>query len=312
MGMLVDGVWQSEDRRVTDEKGNFVRPVSPWRDWIEPGSNRFAPAADRYHLFVNAGCPWAYRTILYRELKGLTDLISISYTQPAVGSEGWTFGDSAEELLGARHIHDVYTAADDHFTGRCTVPVLWDKQDGTIVNNESADIIRMFDDAFADLTGDTHRFYPAEHAAEIDAWNEEIYTNVNNGVYRCGFARSQEAYNEAFDALFATLDRVDAHLANQRYLCGNTITEADWRLFATLVRFDVAYVGQFRCNRQRIADYEHLWPYTRDLYQQPGVAGTVSIDAIKGIYYGGRPPYILPRGPDVDFASPHDRASLSA
>ncbi|MEM7016878.1 MAG: glutathione S-transferase C-terminal domain-containing protein, partial [Pseudomonadota bacterium] len=262
-------------------------------------------------LFVNAGCPWAYRTVLYRSLKGLKDVISISYTQPAAGKEGWTFGNMPEPLLGARHIHDVYTAADKDFTGRCTVPVLWDKQAETIVNNESADIIRMLNNAFTDqLEDESQDYYPAALAGQIDQWNEEIYANVNNGVYRCGFAQSQEAYDAAFDRLFGSLDKIEQHLANNRYLCGDQITEADWRLFATLVRFDVAYYGQFRCNRNRIAEFENLWPYTRDLYQQPSVAETVDIEAIKGIYYGSRPPGILPKGPDIDFSLPHDREEL--
>ncbi len=252
--------------------------------------------------------PLAYRTILYRSLKGLDGIVSLSETRSAAGPEGWTFGDDPEPLLGARHMHDVYTAADPTFTGRCTVPVLWDFETETIVNNESADIIRMFDSAFDALPGVRPvRYYREPYQAEIDALNAEIYDNVNNGVYRCGFARSQEAYDEAFDALFATLDALDVRLEGQRYLCGPEITEADWRLFSTLVRFDVAYHGIFRCNRQRLADYDQLWPYARDLYQQPGVAETVDFQAIKGIYYGSRGLGILPRGPALDFAAPHDR-----
>jgi len=213
--------------------------------------------------------------------------------------------------LGARHMHDVYTAADANFTGRCTVPVLWDKTTHTIVNNESADIIRMFNSAFDDLPGvNPADYYPAALASQIDGWNERIYHAVNNGVYRCGFAQSQDAYDTAFTLLFDTLDELDELLAGQRYLCGSQVTETDWRLFATLVRFDTAYYGQFRCNRNRLVDFEHLWGYTRDLYQLPGVAETVDIAAIKGIYYGSRAPGVIPLGPMLDFSAPSQRLAL--
>ena len=308
MGMMIEGRWTSEEVARTSEGGAFERTASTFRSRIGDDDGRHPAEAGRYHLFVNAGCPWAYRTLLYRSLKGLTELIGVSLTAPAMGPEGWTFGAEPEPVLGAHHIHDVYRAGDATFTGRCTVPVLWDLDSGTIVNNESAEIIRMFDSAFDGLPGvSTQRYYREPFAAEIDALNDEIYANVNNGVYRCGFARSQAAYDEAFDALFGTLDALDARLAERRYLCGEEITEADWRLFSTLVRFDLAYHGAFRCNRQRLADYAHLWPYTRDLYAQPGVAETVDFDAIKGIYYGSRPPRILPRGPDIDWHAPHGR-----
>jgi putative glutathione S-transferase len=309
MGMLVDGQWQDQEVRRTNAEGAFVRNESPYRDVL--GSQRFPVEVDRYHLFVNAGCPWAYRTILYRSIKNLQPYLTMSYTLPAAGQQGWTFGAQGEPLLNAIHMHDVYTQANDDFTGRCTVPVLWDKKSHTIVNNESADIIRMFDSVFDDQQGvSPTQYYLPEHATEIDALNDEIYTTINNGVYRCGFSQSQAAYDEAFDLLFASLDQLDKRLAGQRYLCGALITEADWRLFATLVRFDVAYYGQFKCNLHRIVDYPNLWPYMRDLYQQPGVAETVDIGAIKGIYYGSRAPGILPKGPALDFAEPHGRASL--
>jgi putative glutathione S-transferase len=309
--MLIDGVWSEADQPRTGDSGEFVRPVSPYRHFISDGG-RFPAEAGRYHLFVNAGCPWAYRTLLYRSLKGLESVIGISFTQPAAGPEGWTFGEEPEGLLGARHVHDVYTAADPSFTGRCTVPVLWDRQARTIVNNESSDIIRMFNSAFDHIDGvNPVNYYPGELAEEIDGLNERIYADVNNGVYRCGFARSQAAYESAFDRLFQALDELDERLSGQRYLCGASITEADWRFFATLVRFDTAYYGQFRCNRTRLVEFEHLWPYTRDLYQQPGVAATVDIDAIKGIYYGSRPPHILPKGPMLDFGEIHGREKLS-
>jgi len=306
MGQLINGEWHAEDLPRSNASGEFQRVDSTFRDAL--GTDKFPAQADRYHLFVNAGCPWAYRTILYRSIKQLTELVSISFTRPAAGSEGWTFGEVAEPLLGARHMHDVYTAADANFTGRCTVPVLWDKQAHTIVNNESADIIRMFNDVFDVFPGVAPTdYYPVDLRQEIDELNERIYTDINNGVYRCGFARSQDAYDTAFDRLFNTLDELDSRLGGQRYLCGDAITEADWRLFCTLVRFDVAYHGQFRCNRSRLVEFDHLWPYCRDLYQTPGVADTVDIDAIKGIYYGSRPPGILPGGPTMDFAAPHGR-----
>ncbi len=305
--MLIDGRWSNEDLRRATAKGEFVRPESPFRDSI--GTKTFPAEPGRYHLFVNAGCPWAYRTILYRSIKGLSEQVSLSFTRPGAGAEGWTFGDNPEPILGALHMHDVYTAAAPDFTGRATVPVLWDLEQHTIVNNESADIIRMLNAAFDHFDGvNPANYYPDDLADEIDALNDKIYTNVNNGVYRCGFAQSQQAYDAAFDALFDCLDELDVRLASQRYLCGEAITEADWRLFATLIRFDTAYYGQFRCNRNLLTEFEHLWPYTRDLYQTPGVADTVDFDAIKGIYYGSRPPRILPKGPRIDFDAPHGRA----
>lgn len=306
MGMLIDGRWSNEEQPRNSTSGEFLRPVSPYRGTL--GSEEFPVEPNRYHLFVNAGCPWAYRTILYRALKQLDGLVGLSMTRAAAGAEGWTFGETPEPILGARHMHDVYTAADPTFTGRCTVPVLWDLRKATIVNNESAEIIRMFDSAFDGFTGvNPVHYYPAALAEEIDAVNAWVYDDVNNGVYRCGFARSQAAYDAAFDALFSALDRLDARLAGQRFLCGSRITEADWRLFSTLVRFDLAYHGQFRCNRNMLIEFEHLWPYTRDLFQQPGVAGTVDVAAIRGIYYGSRAPGILPRGPEPDFMAPHAR-----
>ena len=308
MGMLVDGKWSQQDLRRGNEKGEFIRPDSPFRDSIGETDGRFPTEPGRYHLFVNAGCPWAYRTILYRSIKRLSSIIGISFTQPAAGEEGWTFGAEPESLLGAQHIHDIYSQADPGFTGRTTVPVLWDKKTRAIVNNESADIIRMFNSIFDEFEEvSTADYYPSKLAAEIDELNAEIYDYVNNGVYRCGFAQSQAAYDAAFDLLFDMMDKLDQTLATRRYLCGETITEADWRLFATLVRFDTAYFGQFRCNRNRLVEFEHLWPYTRDLYQQPGVAETVDIAAIKGIYYGGRPPRIIPKGPEINFMAPHGR-----
>ena len=305
MGQLIKGVWYAEDRSRTNATGEFERKQSDYRSYL--GSEKYKAEAGRYHLFVNAGCPWAYRTILYRSIKNLSGLITMSYSRHAAGTEGWTFGEP-EPLLGAVHMHQVYTADNSSFTGRCTVPVLWDKESNSIVNNESADIIRMFNSAFDSISGvDQIDYYPEPLRARIDSLNEKIYENINNGVYRCGFSSSQQAYDDAFELLFDTLDELDDLLGNQRYLCGEMVTEADWRLFSTLVRFDLAYYGQFRCNRQQLKDYMNLWPYCRDLYQLPRVADTVDIDAIKGIYYGGRGAGVIPRGPVIDFEEPHNR-----
>lgn len=308
MGMLIDGSWSEQDQRIEPTSGAFVRPQSSFRAFVGAADGTYPAQPDRYHLFANAGCPWAYRALLYLGLKQLEPVLSVSLTQPAAGSQGWTFGQP-EALLGAVHMHQVYSAGQADFTGRVTVPVLWCKQTQTIVNNESADIIRMLNSAFNHCDGvNGDDYYPQALAEQIDAWNAKIYPAINNGVYRCGFARSQQAYDEAFDLLFATLDELDKHLADHRFLCGDRVTEADWRLFSTLIRFDLAYHGQFRCNRNLLQDFPNLWPYTRDLYQYPRVAQTVDIDAIKGIYYGSREPRILPRGPAVNFTEPSGRA----
>lgn len=308
MGMLIEGTWSDKDQPRASDSGAFVRPQSSFRSIIGGSDGVYPAEPNRYHLFANAGCPWAFRALLYRSLKQLEPLISLSLTQPAAGEQGWTFGEP-EPLLGAVHMHQVYTAGLADFTGRATVPVLWCKQTKTIVNNESADIIRMLNTAFDHCEGVAQDdYYPADLAPAIEAWNEKIYPNVNNGVYRCGFAQSQQAYEEAFDLLFATLDELDAHLADHRYLCGERVTEADWRLFSTLIRFDLAYHGQFRCNRTQLKDFANLWPYTRDLYQHPHVAQCVDLEAIKGIYYGSRAPGILPKGPALDFSEPSGRA----
>lgn len=310
MGQLIDGAWSREDRATHRADGSFARPESPWRREVTAdGRSGFRAEPGRYHLYVNVGCPWAYRTVLFRRLKGLEDVISLSCTNPAMGPEGWTFQDaegrSRDDFTGLAQVHQIYTAADPTFTGRVTVPVLWDEQTGTIVNNESSEIIRMLNGAFdawgrADLD-----YYPEPLRAEIDAINEVVYATVNNGVYRCGFAQSQDAYESAYDALFATLDDLESRLSRQRYLVGDGPTEADWRLFSTLLRFDLAYYGLFRCNRQRLVDFEHLWAYARDLYQHPGVAETVDFQAFKTIYWSRTG--VIPKGPDVDWEAPHGR-----
>ncbi|MEM7218048.1 MAG: glutathione S-transferase C-terminal domain-containing protein [Pseudomonadota bacterium] len=313
MGQLVAGQWTDEDQRGVDAHGRFVRPDSPWRRWVTTDADaEFPAAAGRYHLYVNVGCPWAYRAVLYRALKGLEDVISMSCTAPGMGREGWTFldpdsdGASRDDFTGHAHMHQVYSAADGDFTGRVTVPVLWDRERQTIVNNESSEIIRMLNSAFdAWAAHPDIDYYPEPLRPEIDAINERVYAALNNGVYRAGFARSQSAYEAACREVFAELDACEARLSRQRYLVGERITEADWRLFSTLLRFDLAYYPVFRCNLRRLVDYPNLWAYARDLYQQPRVAETVDWDAFKGIYWSRVG--MIPLGPDDDWHAPHGR-----
>ncbi len=313
MGLLVLGKWQDKDIPRSNADGSFARPDSSIRNWIGAADGRYPALPGRYHLFVNSGCPWAYRTILYRSIKHLDPIISLSNTAAAAGPQGWYFDPSPEPVLGTTHLHEVYSQADSTFTGRVTVPVLWDMHSGTIVNNESADIIRMMNSAFDGQAGVAqHNYYPEALQNEIEVLNQNIYDNVNNGVYRCGFAQSQAAYDEAYDNLFTTLDQLDKRLSQQRYLLGDQLTESDWRLFSTLIRFDLAYYSRFNCNRNRLVDFENLWPYTLDLYQTPDVARTVDIAAIKGIYFGSSAQGILPKGPAIDFTQAHGRAHLSA
>jgi len=269
---------------------------------------------------VSLACPWAHRTIIYRKLKGLEGMISMSVINAFMGDEGWTFapgeGVVADPILNATNVHEIYTAAQADYTGRVTVPILWDKKTHTIVSNESPEIIRMFNSAFDDVGAIPGDFSPPELLAEIDELNEFIYPTINNGVYRAGFATTQEAYDEAVVEVFNALDTLEARLENRRYLTGNTITEADWRLFTTLVRFDAVYVGHFKCNLRRIVDYPNIWAYLRDLYQVPGIEETVAMDYIKAHYYGSHetinPKRILPVGPYIDFNAPHAREQLSA
>ncbi len=316
MGMLVDGEWRDEWYDTKSTGGRFVRRESRFRDWIRAdGSTRFAPEKDRYHLYVSLACPWAHRTLVFRKLEGLEDAVSLSVVDPIMGKEGWTFGDGPgcipDTVNGASRLYEVYTRADPSYTGRVTVPVLWDRRHGTIVSNESADIIRMLNAEFRSIGASDVDFYPEALRQEIDAVNDRVYADVNNGVYRCGFATSQEAYEEAFRALFGALDELDARLARQRYLVGNRLTEADWRLFTTLVRFDAVYFGHFKCNLRRIADYPNLSGYLRELYQVPGVADTVDFTHIKRHYYGSHrninPTGIVPLGPEQDLTAPHGR-----
>ncbi|QDZ02087.1 glutathione S-transferase family protein [Nitratireductor mangrovi] len=327
MGLLVEGKWHQkwEDGRIRD--GRFVRSQSQFRDWVTadgspaPGRERgFKAEPGRYHLYVSYACPWAHRTLIFRVLKKLEDAISVSVVDYFMGDDGWTFverdGATGDPLYGSDFLHQIYTRADPHYSGRVTVPVLWDKKQETIVSNESSEIIRMFNSAF-DEWGDASRdFYPAELRSDIDRWNDRIYEAVNNGVYKCGFARSQEAYEEAFAALFEALGEVEAQLARSRYLVGDRLTEADWRLFTTLARFDPVYVGHFKCNLRRIADYQNLSNYLRELYQVPGIAETVNMFHIKQHYYGSHesvnPTRIVPVGPEIDYTRPHDRDRFRA
>jgi putative glutathione S-transferase len=324
MGVLIDGVWRDEELpQETGASGEFKRVDSRFRDRVTAdGSSGFAAEPARYHLYVAHACPWAHRTLIYRALKKLENVISVAYAIPGLKEQGWTFERNPafpecvpDTVNGFRYLHEAYTASDPHYTGKVTVPTLWDKKAGRVVNNESSEIIRMLNGEFNELAGDDVDFYPAPLRAEIDRVNETIYASVNNGVYRCGFARSQAAYEAAYDALFAALDELEARLGRQRYLVGRQITEADWRLFPTLARFDVAYFSLFKCNRQRIADYPNLLNYMRELYQVPGVAATVKPRHYVINYWSIRkvnPTGIIPKGTPVDYAKPHDRARLAA
>ncbi|MDL1991976.1 glutathione S-transferase family protein [Vibrio parahaemolyticus] len=314
MGKLVEGVWHDVWYDTKANGGKFVREDAGFRDWIKNDSEAvFQPESGRYHLYVSLACPWAHRTLIFRKLKGLEPHIDVTVVCPDMLSQGWQMG-LPEPLFGHTRMHQIYTQAKPDYTGRVTVPVLWDKKTNTIVSNESSEIIRMFNSAFNDLTGNHHDYYPEPLRGVIDEWNDYIYPNVNNGVYRCGFATSQEAYEEAFESLFSALDKIDAHLATHRYLAGNKITEADWRLFTTLVRFDAVYVGHFKCNKQRIADYVNIQGYLKELYQIDGIADTTDFYHIKRHYYfshtGINPTQVVPKGPDLDFSSPHQREMI--
>ena len=326
MGLLVDGKWHDTWYDTKSTGGKFQRSEAAWRDWVtvdgKPAEGRergFKAEPGRYHLYVSLACPWAHRTLIFRKLKKLEGIIGVSVVHPFMGENGWTFekegAATGDDLYGLDFLHQIYTKADPAYSGRVTVPVLWDKQEEAIVSNESSEIIRMLNTAF-DAWGDASLdFYPAPLRAEIDAINAKIYPAVNNGVYRAGFATTQAAYGEAYDQLFAMLDELDARLSTQRYLVGSELTEADWRLFTTLVRFDPVYVGHFKCNLRRIADYPNLSNYLRDLYQVPGVAGTVNLDHIKRHYYESHatinPTRIVPKGPVLDYDAPHDRAKFA-
>jgi putative glutathione S-transferase len=316
MGLLLDGVWHDVWYDNKSTGGEFVRQASQFRNYITAdgapgpsGKGGFKAESGRYHLYVSYACPWAHRTLIFRKLKGLEEHISVSVVHYLMLEKGWVFeeeehGATPDHLFGASALSEIYTRADPRYSGRVTVPVLWDRETNTIVSNESAEIIRMFNSAFDGITGNTRDFYPEHLRAEIDALNTYVYDNINNGVYKCGFATKQEAYEKNFDALFTALDRIESRLDGQHYLFGEQLTEADWRLFTTLVRFDPVYVGHFKCNRQRIADYPNLSRHLRDLYNQPGVKDTVNFHHIKHHYYGSHrtinPTGIVPVGPVLD------------
>jgi putative glutathione S-transferase len=318
MGRLIDGVWHEKWYDTRDTGGRFVRAPSQFRNWIT-SDEPFRPARGRYHLYVSLACPWAHRTLIFRKLKGLEDVISLSVTHWLVGDQGWSFEPGPGVIpdpFGAPFLHEVYTRADPGYSGRVTVPVLWDNEQGTIVNNESSEIIRIFNSAFDAIGAAAGDYYPPDLRDEIDALNARIYDTVNNGVYKAGFATCQEAYEQAVRALFETLDWMEQRLGGQAWLCGDRITEADWRLFTTLVRFDPVYFGHFKCDLRRIVDYPNLWDYVRALYQIPGVRETVDFGHIKRHYYTSHtsinPNRIVPLGPTLDFDAPSRRQAATA
>ncbi|OJF97744.1 glutathione-dependent reductase [Rhizobium sp. 58] len=325
MPQLVDGKWEKGDVAASEMKqGAFHREQTSFRNWITvdggpgpDGQAGLAAEAGRYQLFVAYICPWASRTLMMRNLKGLQNVISLSVSVPELGEDGWTYAepqDAGPTIAPIRHQHELYTASDRHYTGKVSVPALWDRKEGRIVNNESSDILRIFNTAFNHLTGNRLDFYPPALRAEIDRWNAPIYDRINNGVYRAGFARTQGAYDSAVADLFETLDTVEAHLQDNRYIAGSHFTEADIRLFVTLIRFDAAYHGAFKCNLRRLEDYPALSAYTREIYQWPGIRETVRIEHIKRGYYSIahiNPTGIVPSGPLLDFDRPHGRARLS-
>ena len=326
MGQLVDGTWHSGWYDTKSSGGAFRRSAAVFRNWITPdgapgpsGSGGYVAESGRYHLYVSYACPWAHRTLIFRALKGLEDHIGVSVVHPDMLDDGWSFandfpGATGDGLHDLAFLRDLYLKAEPEMSGRVTVPVLWDCQTGTIVSNESAEIIRMFNSAFDAITGNRENFWPWDMHGDIEAVNARIYDTLNNGVYKAGFSTTQAAYDAAVGPLFDTLDWLDRHLADNRYLMGARITEADWRLFTTLVRFDAVYHGHFKCNRRRIVDYPNLWAYTRELYQWPGVRETVHMDHITRHYHYSHetinPHRIVPIGPVIDFEAAHGRAAM--
>ncbi|WP_425089847.1 glutathione S-transferase family protein [Stappia sp.] len=324
MGLLVEGVWNTDWYDTKSTGGRFVRNSAAFRNWVTPdgspgpsGEGGFKAEAGRYHLIVSYACPWAHRTMILRKLKGLEDKISLNAVEPLMLENGWTFAEP-DPVTGAETAWQVYVKADPVYTGRATVPILWDTKTKTIVSNESAEILRMFNSAFNGLEGVNAALdvTPSAQLAEIDAVNTRVYDTVNNGVYKAGFATAQDAYEEAVTKLFETLEWLEERLDRQRYLIGDAITEADWRLFTTLLRFDPVYVGHFKCNIRRIADYPNLFNYLKELYQHPGIAETCDFETIKAHYYGSHdtinPTGIIPVGPALDLTAPHDRGRLQA
>ncbi|MFC0339113.1 putative glutathione S-transferase [Kushneria avicenniae] len=326
MGLLVDGQWVDRWYDTRGNDGEFVRESAKLRDWVTPdgepgpdGRSSVSAGPDRFHLYVSLACPWAHRVLIMRRLKGLSGLMGVSVTSPYMLKEGWTYeleeGSSGDPVNGVRRHYQLYTLTDEHYTGRVTVPVLWDKKKSRIVNNESADLMRIFNTAFDELTGNQLDLYPAPLREEIDRINDEVYDRVNNGVYKAGFATEQKVYEKHVTALFEMLDRLEALLEERRYLAGEYLTEADIRLFTTLVRFDSVYYSHFKCNLNRIEDYSALSSYLRELYQWPGIADTVNMSHIKRHYYGSHPSInpngIVPLGPELDLERPHDRERLT-
>lgn len=316
MGQLIEGSWHSEDHFPTDKKGAFVRKSSSFRNQVRrDGSTEFPLESDRYHLYVSYACPWAHRTLIARALLGLEDAISVSVSHPLMLEQGWVFSEGKAEvpdtIEGVDHLHQLYSKADSAYTGRATVPVLWDKKQHKLVNNESREILRMFSTEFRDLWTHERELAPASLQEQIGEAMDSFYEPVNNGVYKAGFARTQEAYDKAVNELFEGLDHWDKHLSSNRYLCGETFTEADIALFTTLFRFDLVYITHFKCNIRRLVDYPNLWGFTREIYQMPGVAETCNIEHIKNHYFGSHesvnPSRIVPVGPAIDFTTPHGR-----
>jgi len=326
--MLVDGTWQVAGLLNKSSDGKFLRADAQMRNWITPdgapgpsGRGGFAAESGRYHLYVSLACPWAHRTLIFRQLKGLAPHIDVSVAHPDMLDQGWSFatdadGATGDALFGSDYAHQIYSRADPGFTGRVTVPILWDKAQDTIVSNESSEIIRMFNSAFDGLTGNSDDYWPEAQRDAIEEVNARIYDTFNNGVYKSGFATSQSAYDDAVTALFDTLDWLEDRLSTRRYLMGDTVTEADWRLFPTLIRFDPVYHLHFKCNRRRIVDYPNLWAYTRELYQWPGVAGTVGMAHIVRHYHYSHnsinPHRIIPINPVLDYLAPHHRDQRTA
>ena len=326
MGKLIAGYWHDVCFDTEETRGRFVRSESQFRNWVTvdgsagpTGKSGFLAAPDRYHLYISWACPWAHRTMIFRELKGLKDMIPISSVNSFMGAEGWTFEPGPrvipDPVNHASRLYEVYLAADPKYSGRATVPILWDKHNNTIVSNESQEIIRMLNRAFDEVGASGPDFYPENLRTEIDEVNDYVYSNINNGVYKSGFATTQDAYDEAVSAVFEALDTIEDRLQSRRYLTGATITEADWRLFTTLIRFDTIYFGHFKCNWRRISDCPNLWGYVRDLYQYPGISRTVDLAFCKQHYYRSHemlnPHFIVPIGPSIDFTSSHGRESLS-
>jgi len=325
MGLLVQGEWKDQWYDTSESGGRFLRSTSQFRHWVTAdgsagptGSGGFRAEPGRYHLYVSLACPWAHRTLIFRALKGLQEMIPVSVVHWYMGADGWTFHDGegviSDPNLNATFLHQIYSRADPTYTGRVTVPVLWDRQRNTIVNNESSEIIRMFNSAFDHFGAKKGDYYPEPLRQEVDRLNEWIYETVNNGVYRCGFATTQTAYEEALVPLFDTLDSLELLFTSQRYLAGSILSEADWRLFTTLLRFDPVYVGHFKCNLRRLIDYPNLYAYMRELFQIEGVEETVDFGHIKQHYYQSHtminPTGIVPVGPLIDFSRPHQREGL--